>query len=203
MGGGGNDVAQLYGSLGVDVYESLPSSSTMTTPYNVMHIADFDRVDAYGRAGYDRGFLYGTQGADQYVSRDAYTVLNGEGHVTKTKGFERVDAFGRGGDDVAELYGSNGNDRYISTETYASIRTPDRSTIAKGFEDVRAHAVAGGQDDAYVFHLKAVDTIFASDDDRQIERTDRDEMLMGFADYILQSMPGETVQHGGPISTDV
>ena len=203
IGGGGNDVAQLYGSLGDDVYESLPSASTMTTPYNVMHIADFDRVDAYGRAGYDRGFLYGTQGADQYVSRDAYTVLNGEGHVTKTKGFERVDAFGRGGDDVAELYGSNGNDRYISTETYASIRTPDRSTIAKGFEDVRAHAVAGGLDDAYVFHLKAVDTVFASDDDRQIERADRDEMLMGFADYILQSMPGETVQHGGPISTDV
>ena len=194
IGGGGNDYAQLYGSLGADEFISLPGTSRLTTEGTdiSMRITDFGRVDAYGRGGNDEAKLFGTDGQDLYVSNDQYTLIKGVGHTSLTKGFERVDAYGRGGLDTAELHGSAGNDRYISTADYTSIRTQDRATVAEGFEITRGFAVTGGFDDAYLFHLNSNDLFWGSGDSALLERdVDSEEYFEGFAEMVVDANPGQ------------
>jgi|GEM_PF-6084488 len=194
VGGGGNDYAQMYGSLGDDEVVYMPGTARLTTEGSdiSMRMNDFARVDIYARAGNDTAKLFGTDQQDTLFSNDELTLFKGVGHTSVIKGFERQDVYGLAGQDVAELHGSTGSERYISTDGYHSMRTQERTTVLRSFEITEAFAVAGGTDDAYLFNLNSADLFWGSGDTAFIGRDlDSEEYLEGFSEMVVEANPGQ------------
>lgn len=157
--GTGNDAAHLYDSSGNDLLVARPAKSTLSGPGYSNTASNFDRVDAYGRAGgSDRAQLYDSPGADVFRGRSTVSFLAGPNFVNYARGFERVDAYATaGGDNRAFLYDTAGNETFNAAPDVSSLAGSGFVNYARGF--ARVDAYAGNGTDVAVFTDSAGDDI--------------------------------------------
>ena len=190
-GGGGDDYAEIFGTVEFDTLQGLPQDTTLQMPDAMTRMLDFARVDTYGRGGDDYAQVYGTEGADDFYTYDGYEVLQGPGHYQVTKGFFRVDAFGRGGDDLAHLFDTVGDDHMYSFADFVVMQSVTTKSVAKGFEWIETGAVRGGNDTAHIFDISATEHFFASGNTAALSRGDRHVIARDFDTVEVRSKDNE------------
>ncbi len=156
-GGGGNDRATFFDSIGNDKLEATATNATLQGVGYTFVAIDVNNVFVHGTAGgSDTAFIYDSSGDDRLAIRHQFTSLRSDSMFRLAYGFERVHAYGgAGGRDTADLYDSPGDDRLAASADFASISSRDYYAAAHGFSTIHAESSAGGHDYATLY---AVDT---------------------------------------------
>jgi len=156
-GGGGNNRASFYDSVGNDTLEAAPDTATFRGSGFEFVAIDVASVYAYGTGGgSDTAYLYDSPDNDRLAIRHQFTSLRSDNMFRLAYGFERVHAYSNaGGNDEASLYDSPGDDRLSASATISWISGNDYYAGARGFATVRAESTLGGNDQA---NLYATDT---------------------------------------------
>jgi len=163
-GGGGDDRADFYDSVGDDRFIGRSTYAQMSGDGFFNYASGFDRVYAYATAGGadDRADFYDSVGDDRFVGKSTYAQMSGDGFFNYASGFGRVYAYATAGgaDDRADFYDSAGDDRFVGKSTYAQMSGDGFFNYASGFGRVYAYATAGGADDRADFYDSAGDDRF-------------------------------------------
>jgi hypothetical protein len=152
-GGGGNDRATWFDSVGNDTLEASATQATMRGPGFTFIAHNIHNIYAHAtNGGIDTAYLYDSVGDDRLAIRHQFTSMRSESLFRLAFGFEKVHAFStNGGVDRADLYDSPGDDRLAANESFASISSRNYYAGATGFDIIHAHATAGGNDYATLF----------------------------------------------------
>lgn len=163
LGGGGNDVAQMYDSSGSDLFVARPGESKMSGPDYVVTVQNVPTVHGYALAGgLDAAQLYDTAGDDLVVMTPEYTRITGPNYMVRAKAFDFVHAYSaNGGFDTAKLYGSAGNDVLTASPEFSRLKGSGFYNRAKFFERVEVYG-GGGYDTGTVYDSPGVDHLQGS-----------------------------------------
>ncbi len=147
-GGGGNDRATFFDSMGDDTLEATSAQVSLRgVGYSFVAIG-VNSVYAHATAGgSDVAYLYDSALDDHLAIRHQFTSLRNAEQFRLAYGFEKVFAFaGTGGQDDAALYDSPGDDRLSASSNSAWISGRDYYASATGFTHVVAESSSGGSD---------------------------------------------------------
>ena len=152
-GGGGNNRASFYDSVGNDTLEAGPDTASFRGHGFLFVAMDVSSVFAYGTGGgSDTAYLYDSVDHDRLAIRHQFTSLRSDNMFRLAYGFERVHAYSNaGGNDEADLYDSPGDDRLSASATISWISGRDYYAGARGFATVRAESTLGGDDQANLY----------------------------------------------------
>ncbi len=161
-GGGGQDVANVFGDENDDTYNSnaaLFSAYIFGDGY-FNQLNDFSVVNASGGdGGNDRAFLRDSPGEDTLHSTPEFTVLSSDLYRTRATGFDNVTAFGSAGFDTATFFDSAGTDRYVARDDRAFLIGDGFLNDVRGFNRVNAFST-GGNDVAILYGSDEDDRFF-------------------------------------------
>ncbi|MFN0196608.1 MAG: Calx-beta domain-containing protein, partial [Planctomycetaceae bacterium] len=164
FGGGGTDTANLYDTVGDDLFTSVVSKGTLTGSGLTHQVHQFANINVYAYAGgNDLAELFDTPGVDRFIGRDTRSNMTGVGYNHSVTRFERVNAYAwQGGYDLAYLHGSAGDDRFVGRPGRSTLRGLSYFNMATSFEGVYAFAKPGGNDTALLIDSTADDVYFGS-----------------------------------------
>ena len=149
-GGGGTDVAKLYGDPdGKDIFKADPQGATLSGDGYSNDVASFHYVHAYAtEGGGDSAELRGSENDDKFksVPDDGYAKMYGDSLYVRAKFFDTVDAYSMGGNDLARMFGSPGNDTFEGRKDSSRFHGDTFDVTANNFSRVFALAGQGGYD---------------------------------------------------------
>ncbi|MCA9169101.1 MAG: S8 family serine peptidase, partial [Planctomycetales bacterium] len=148
--GGGEDVAELSGTAGDDVFVSRDTGARLSSDTHLEWLEDVERIYAdSGSGGVDRAFLYGSATDDVLVAHPDVTRLSDSTKLRQVSLFDRVYATAdAGGVDRAFLYGSRGTDEFHAELAESRMSGPAYLTVATAFDRVYADGGGGSLDTA-------------------------------------------------------
>ena len=158
IGSNGNDIAELHGTSGDDVFVSRSERNMLVTDGTTIMFDGFDSISVDGGGGNDQANLNDSLNDDQFtVSPSHATVSNGDYEVT-VDGFEVINAYSNHGTDSIQMIDSMSNDEFVHRSELSSLTGERYWNFAHGFASVKAISV-GGWDTAKIFD-SAGDDVF-------------------------------------------
>ena len=167
-GGGGNDYANLYDSVGNDQFVLDPNSATLTTDSYQISINDVQRVNAFSTSGSDSVTFNDSAGKDTFDHRNGLSVLNGNGYTSLAKGFANVHVVSQGGNDIAQVFDTAGDDTFYGNQGDTEMHADGLWVSTEGFKHVNLIARNGGHDRAVLTGTDREDVVLADVDSARL-----------------------------------
>lgn len=185
-GRGNGDWAQLYDSLGDDIFIAKPGESRLEGPGYQIAIYNFFAVHGYSKtgSGNDTAQLFGTPGDEVVCGTSDYQLIRGDNFVVRSKFFAEAAINSGGGKDRVKLLGSNEADHISMTPEAIEFRVQNRLIKTNITADIFIFG-SMGNDTATLDtgnHLVALDA-----------RVERLRLLAADVGYILRITGFETV----------
>ena len=167
-GGGGHDIANLFGTAGDDQF-SLGDSIQVSDGEIDLDLTGFERSTSFSRSGSDAIVFTDSDGNDRFLFSDGTSQLVTESSHSVAHGFTDLTVNTAQGFDVAQIAGSGQNDtltatRELSTlnvgDTTIELNQVDRVNVVANFQGFDSVAFTGtnGDDQLHVDSRSATTT---------------------------------------------
>ena len=152
VSGGGNDLAQIHGTAGVDILDSANGITTLRGGGSKFSVQDYQRTFVFGGEGNDRASIEDTSGDDAFYSTPQFANLRSGGYIVNVRDFEKVAAFARnGGFDTAAINGGTGDDYLYAVPDFVNFTTGEGEKYNAAFFERTTTFGGGGQDSANIY----------------------------------------------------
>ncbi len=192
-GGGGDDTARLFDSVGTDVFTSDPQSASMVGDGFSNTVQGFRYVyGVAGSGGEDTAYLYDSDESDVLRADPINVVLSSNSFFERASQFRYVYAYGNHEDtDSAILTGSGGDDQLDAGVEEARLfdLAGTYDITAEGFETVTAYG-GDGSDVANLYDSPGDDTLAASPSRAVFTGPGLNNSAVGFETVIANSTGG-------------
>ena len=161
--GGGEDVANLFGSAGADQFVLEFDSAKLTSDSFQLSINDATIARANADDALDSVQLIGSTGIDFLASNDnTLTFRNQSQQRLVARDFLQASVDGNGNNDAVNIVGTDGADRIVASENSHSLQLGDSRVELSSFERLNFNAQFDSQDTLQVTGTSGDDTLVVS-----------------------------------------
>ncbi|MFK7770147.1 MAG: M36 family metallopeptidase [Mariniblastus sp.] len=150
--GGGNDLAEITGTSGVDILDSKNGTTTLRGGGLKYSVHGYERTFVWGGEGNDRASIEDTTGDDTFYATPDFANLQNGNMIVNVRDFEKVAAFARnGGFDIATINGTTGDDYLYAVPNYINFTTSEDEKYNAAFFDRTVTIGGGGHDRTNIY----------------------------------------------------
>jgi subtilisin-like proprotein convertase family protein len=146
FGGGGHDIARIYGSQRDEVFRTFDGGSSLVGDGFKIEMMGYDQTSAFARGGNDAAYFVDSAGNDRFFASTIFANLKTDNAVYNARDFETVAVHSsHGGFDIAQLFGGSGDDELFANPGFASLKAGGEKVNVAGFSRTWTHG-GGGND---------------------------------------------------------